>query len=119
MNVVVLGASPKPDRYSYKAVRELVKAGHRVFPVGRLRCEIEGLTVGVSLVDIVEKIDTVTVYVSPENIQSMIDDIIKLRPNRVILNPGAESDDFEQRLIAAGIPVINACTLVMLRTQQF
>jgi len=33
MNVVVLGASNKPDRYSCKAVKLLAEKGHRPFPV--------------------------------------------------------------------------------------
>ena len=33
MNVIVLGASNKPDRFSYKAVDQLLQAGHTVFPV--------------------------------------------------------------------------------------
>ncbi|MCM8776521.1 MAG: CoA-binding protein, partial [Candidatus Omnitrophica bacterium] len=33
MNVAVIGASDKPDRYSYKAVKLLLERGHRVYPV--------------------------------------------------------------------------------------
>ena len=33
MNVAVLGASNKPDRYSYKAIKLLQECGHHVFPV--------------------------------------------------------------------------------------
>ena len=33
MNVAVLGASNKPERYSFKAVRLLREMGHTAFPV--------------------------------------------------------------------------------------
>lgn len=33
MNVAVLGASNKPERYSYQAVKLLAEKGHLVFPV--------------------------------------------------------------------------------------
>jgi predicted CoA-binding protein len=33
MNVAVLGASNKPDRYSYKAVMLLKEMGHAPYPV--------------------------------------------------------------------------------------
>ena len=46
-------------------------------------------------------------------------DIIELKPDRVIMNPGTESNVMEEELIANGIPVQKACTLVLLRTGQF
>jgi hypothetical protein len=45
--------------------------------------------------------------------------MIILGPDRVIMNPGTESDEIEEELNARGIAVLRACTLVMLRTGQF
>ncbi len=45
--------------------------------------------------------------------------IIALKPRRVIMNPGTESESAREALEAAGILVLEACTLVMLRTDQF
>jgi hypothetical protein len=42
-----------------------------------------------------------------------------LKPQRIIMNPGAESDALETVAQANDIEVIRGCTLVMLRTQQF
>ncbi len=43
--VVVLGASPNPERYSYKAVCMLLEHGHEVVPVHPVADKIEGLPV--------------------------------------------------------------------------
>ena len=47
------------------------------------------------------------------------DNIIGLKPRRVIFNPGAENSELAQKLKDAGIEVVEACTLVMLRTEQY
>ena len=117
--VAVLGASHKPDRYSNKAVRLLKQHHYHIIPIHPVRKEIEGLQVVKQLSDIGEKVHTLTVYVGQERSKTMIDDIVALRPGRVILNPGTESDDLESALSGNKIPYLEACTLVMLQTNQF
>lgn len=118
-NVAILGASRKTERYSYKALQMLVENGHRVFPVHPQLSEIEGHCVYSSLSAIDQSVDTLTVYVSPRWLEAMIDEILAVRPGRVILNPGTESDKLKAALDQAGIPWLEACTLVLLRTGQF
>jgi predicted CoA-binding protein len=117
--VVVLGASPKPERYSNQAVRALVEHGHRVIPVHPLLKEIAGVPVVAALSGVKDPVNTLTLYVDPERGQELLDDMINLGPDRVIMNPGTESDEIEEALNAKGIDVLRACTLVMLRTDQF
>ena len=117
--VAVLGASPKPDRYSNKAMRMLKVHGHRAIPVNPVEQEIEGFAVVPDLGAIAGTVDTLTVYVNPDRSLPLADDMIRLRPSRVILNPGTESEALEKKLRDAGSPVLKACTLVLLRTGQF
>jgi predicted CoA-binding protein len=117
--VAVLGASPKPERYSNRAIRMLGEYGHRVIPVNPAQATIEGLPVSAHVEDIREPVDTVTVYVSPAHSDPLLPGLLALKPKRVIFNPGAENPKLEQTLEQAGIEVIEACTLVMLRTRQF
>ena len=49
----------------------------------------------------------------------MKDQILKLKPKRVIFNPGTENSSLEKTLTDAGIAIEEACTLVLLRTNQF
>ena len=117
--VAVLGASNNPDRYSNMAVRRLRDAGHRVIPVNPALDEIEGLAVAKSLGDIKDPVDTLTLYVGPQRSTPMIADILHLAPNRVIFNPGTESEELAATLDQANIPHVEACTLVLLQTGQF
>ena len=117
--VVVLGASPKPERYSNQAVRALVEHGHRVIPVHPLVKKIAGVPAVPALNQIDRAVNTITIYVGPERGRELIQEIIDLKPDRVIMNPGTGSDEIETNLNDEGIPVLRACTLVMLRTGQF
>jgi predicted CoA-binding protein len=117
--VVVLGASPKPVRYAYQAVRLLADRGYRVIPVHPRAERIDHIPVVHDLASIQGPVDTLTVYVGSERVRPHIPSIVGLRPRRVILNPGAESHDLEVALANARIPCERACTLVLLRTSQF
>ncbi|MFT7406264.1 CoA-binding protein [Zhongshania sp.] len=117
--VLVLGASPKPGRYSFKAVQLLREYGHRVLPVNPYHAEVAGVKCIASIAAVCEKLDTVTLYVRVELLKNDIDQLIALAPRRVIFNPGTESDEMAAKLESAGIAVQEACTLVLLRTSQF
>ena len=117
--VVVLGASPKPERYSNMAVEQLLDNGHEVLPVNPLGKVIHGQVSYKQLSDISIPIDTITLYVGEKRLMPLAEQIIALKPHRIIMNPGAESDDLESLAQAHHIEVVRGCTLVMLRTQQF
>ena len=119
MNVAVLGASNKPERYSHQAVVLLAQKGHAVFPIHPALEEIEGHRVFRRLADVPEPLHTVTIYVGPAHSTGLADAILAARPARAIFNPGTENPELERQLAAAGIEVVRACTLVLLRTGQF
>ena len=100
--VAVIGASPNQDRYANKAIRLLADHDHTP-----------------SLADISEKIDTVTMYLGPARQEEIIKQIIQAAPRRVIFNPDTENPGAYARLKTAGIEVIEACTLVLLKTNQY
>ncbi len=118
-NIAILGASTNPERYSNKAQTLLVKHDYRVFPVSRQVQEINGVMSVTSITDITESIDTVTVYLRPEILGIVLDDLIRSSPRRVIFNPGTESEELASRLVNADIETTEACTLVLLNTNQF
>lgn len=119
MNVAILGASNKPERYSHQAVVLLAHKGHAVFPIHPALAEIEGHRVYKSLGDVPAPLHTVTMYVSPAHSTGMAEAILAAKPARVIFNPGTENPQLEEILAAAGIEIVHACTLVLLRTGQF
>jgi predicted CoA-binding protein len=121
MNIAILGASDKPDRYAYRAQRLLAEHGHRVFPISPSGKDVLGESGYRSILDLPgdQAIDTLTLYINPARLDPLIDDIITAKPGRVIFNPGTESAEAEKRFRAAGIAVLDACTLVLLQTDQF
>ncbi|MDN5280084.1 MAG: uncharacterized protein PWR01_4049 [Clostridiales bacterium] len=118
-NVAVLGASPRPERYSNKAVKMLLNHGHNVIPLHLSATTIENIKVLHDLDQIDSKIDTLTIYVSPEHLQPLEQKIISLNPARIIFNPGSENSELINNFRDNGIEVIEACTLVLLSTGQF
>ena len=119
MNVAVIGASNDPEKVSYQAVMLLKEKGHTVFPVHNMILEIEGMKVYPSIRDIRSPVDTASLYVTKEISSHLAEDIFSKKPRRIIFNPGAENHDLESKAAAKGIKTLNACTLVMLRTNQF
>lgn len=117
--VVVLGASPNPERYSHQAVRLLAEYGHRVIPVHPTAAEIAGMPAVASLPSIKDKVDTLTMYVNPERSAALAAEILALAPRRIIFNPGTENPALAARCRERGMAVSEACTLVLLRTGQF
>ncbi len=117
--VVVVGASPKPERYSNQAVRLLAEKGHEVLPINPGASRIEGLPAYRDLSAIKEQVDTVTLYLGAARSGALKDDLIRIHPGRVIFNPGAENPELRDALDAAGIRTEEVCTLVLLHTGQF
>lgn len=118
-HVAVLGASPKPARYANQAIRLLKEYGYRITPLHPNFERVEDLPVTHRLDDIADPVDTLTLYVGPQLLEPQTEAIIHLRPGRVIFNPGTESARVQDSLDAAGIVWLEACTLVMLKTDQF
>jgi uncharacterized protein len=118
MNVLVIGASTNPERYSYKAIHNLVLKGHHVFAIGARPGNVDGIEFYTNKVDL-KNIDTITLYINPTIQKEYIDYILMLNPIRVIFNPGTENPELELMLNKKGIETTEACTLVMLATEQF
>lgn len=117
--VVVVGASPNPERYSNKAVRALLDHGHKVIPIHPAVKEVCGIPVVASLEEIDMEVDTVTLYVNAAQSSKLTDALLELHPGRVIFNPGAENTALRIALERENIECLEACTLVMLATGQF
>ena len=117
--VAVLGASPKPDRYANKAMQLLAEYGYRTIPINPAFEEILGAKCYPSIADVPDKIDTATIYLGQARSDPLIDEIINVRPRRIIMNPGAENENLAAKARERGIEVVAGCTLVMLRAGSF
>lgn len=115
---LVLGASDNPSRYSYLAVNRLKSHGHPVVAIGKKNSIVAGVPIEKEKKDW-KNVDTVTLYLNPTHQQQYYDYILSLKPRRIIFNPGAENDELAELAVKNGIKPIEACTLVLLSTDQY
>lgn len=119
MKTLVIGASVKPERYSYKAVKMLNDYGHEVVPLGLREGKIGEQNILTGKPEI-KDIDTVTLYLSDKNQNDYYDYILDtIKPRRIIFNPGTENFNFQKMAQEKEIEVEVACTLVLLSSGQY
>ncbi|HIF84611.1 MAG TPA: CoA-binding protein [Flavobacteriaceae bacterium] len=115
---LVLGVSLNPDRYSNMAVKrltsnqvEVVAIGSKCGRIGKVLIEKDSF--------LYKDIHTVTLYLNKNRQSDYYDFIISLKPKRVIFNPGTENSEFYKLLKKESISYMEACTLVLLSTNQY
>ncbi|TXN34273.1 CoA-binding protein [Flagellimonas hymeniacidonis] len=115
---LVFGASLNPSRYSNLAIHRLVDNKIETVAFGMREGTVSGVQIKNKLGDF-QNIDTITLYMNPSRQKQYYEDILYLRPRRVIFNPGTENPEFYQILKENDIMVEVACSLVLLATGQY
>lgn len=115
---LVVGASEKTSRYSNQAIKALKQKDHDVIAIGKQKGLVEGIDIQTE-VSTEEDIDTVTLYINPKIQKTYEDFLIDLAPRRVIFNPGTENPELKDKLKGKNIETLHACTLILLRTNQY
>lgn len=115
---LVLGASLKEDRYSNIAMHKLNNYKHEAVAIGLKEGAVAGVQIDTEMVPFLD-VDTVTLYLNPARQASYYEYILNLKPKRVIFNPGTENPELYEILKQANIEVEEACTLVLLSTDQY
>jgi predicted CoA-binding protein len=120
--VFILGASDNPQRYSYLAWQMLKERQAAIGLVSNRIAAIEGQRVFSDIASAAGALgspDTITMYVAPQISTRLTRELIDSNPRRVIFNPGSENPELQELLLKQGIQVVQACTLVLLRTNHF
>ena len=115
---LVLGASLNPSRTAHQAIHKLRSADIPVIAVGRKVGKVADVPVYQQIPDEAD-VHTVTLYIRPDIQQSYMEELIKLKPKRIIFNPGTEHPEIYTLLKENGIEVVVACTLVLLATSSY
>lgn len=117
---VVVGATDNPARYAFRAAHMLKEHGHEVVPVGIKKGEVAGETIlNIREFPKIEEVDTLTLYLGPQNQPEYYEYLLSLKPKRIIFNPGTENTELEKLAKDKGIETEEACTLVLLSTHQY
>ena len=115
---IVLGATPNSERYAYRATIRLKEKGHEVIPIGNKKGEIEGIKIENGTPQY-EGVDTIALYLNPDNQKPYYDYIFSLKPKRIIFNPGTENFELIRLAKTKGIETEIGCTLVMLSINNY
>jgi len=117
-NTLVIGASTKPERYSYLAIEKLRKHGHKVIAVGRRPGVVSDVNIETEYKNF-EDVHTVTIYINESNQDGLFKYFKLIKPKRVIFNPGTENPILCSQLKKQNIECVHGCTLVMLSVDQY
>lgn len=115
---LILGATDNTSRYANMAANRLVAYGHPIVNVGIKSGQAAGVEIE-KAGTIYKDIDTITLYLGPQNQDQYYDYILESKPKRIIFNPGTENPVLEELAQQNGIETLEACTLVMLSTGQY
>lgn len=114
---LVFGASLNPERHSNRVIGRLIENNFDVIGFGKKVGNINGVKIKLDFPK--RKIDTISMYMGALNQKPFIDQILSLKPRRIIFNPGAENDILAELARDNGIDVVEGCTMVMLALDEY
>ena len=117
-STLVLGASLNTGRYSNKAIFKLREQKIETFAIGEEKGKVLDVVVETDKVAY-ENLHTITLYLNPARQKEYYNYILKLKPIRVIFNPGTENTELMNLLKENAIEVEAACTLVLLSIDKY
>jgi len=116
--IAVLGIKPehRAPQPAYMVPASLQRVGYDVIPVPVYYPDVAsilGKPVFRDLKAIPGRIDLLDVFRKPSDLMPHLDDILAVKPRSVWLQTGIRHDDFAERLLTAGIDVIqDQCLMV-------
>lgn len=112
--IVVVGASPKPEKDSHKVAKYLLEVGYNMIPIYPKESEILGQKVYKSLKDIEITVDMVVVFRKPEVVDTIADVCIDRGDIKVLWTQiGIINNNATQKAKNTGINIVqNQCVMV-------
>lgn len=106
--IALVGASPKPERASYRVMNYMLQRGYEVIPVNPVQTgnQILGQTVVSALADIDKPIDMVDVFRNSDAAGAVIDEAISVGAKAVWLQLDVINEAGAARARDAGLDVV-------------
>ncbi|MCP4194521.1 MAG: CoA-binding protein [Planctomycetaceae bacterium] len=112
-SVAIVGASSDREKYGNKSIRAHLKHGYEVFPINPKGGTIEGLSVYRSLAELPNSsLDRISLYVSPDIGQQLLEQIAAIDCKELWFNPGSESEAVLDQARGLGLKPIVGCSIV-------
>ena len=115
--IALIGASPKPERPSYRVMRFLLDQGYTVYPVnpGQAGNQLHGQMVYASLADIPEPIDMVDIFRRSEDVGPIVEQAQAIKAKTIWMQLGVSNDTAASTARASGMTVVmNRCPAIEL-----
>lgn len=116
---LVLGASPNPNRFAYKAIRSLQRRDYPIIAIGKKDADLDGIIIRSGKPTDIGEIHTVALYLNAQHQKEFYEYLLKLKPRRIIFNPGTHNPEFAEMAKEKGIEVVEDCLLVMLNNGKY
>lgn len=104
--VAIVGASPNPERPSYRVASYLIEQGYHVIPVNPKAQQILGKTSYPDLTSIPEPVEVVDIFRRSEEVMPIVEEAIKIGAKAVWMQEGVISEEAASRARAAGLLVV-------------
>lgn len=113
--IAMVGASPRPERASYRVMQFLQRRGFRVIPVNPQAAgeTLHGEKIYAALAEVPETIDLVDIFRRSELVLPVVDDAITKGTKVIWMQLGVRDDAAAAKAEAAGIDVVmNRCPAI-------
>ena len=116
--IALVGASPRPERASFRVMRFLQSRGHKIYPVNPVEAGsvINGETVLTSLDEAPVPVDMVDIFRRSSQAGEAVDDAIRIGAKTVWMQLNVVDEDAANRAEKAGLTVImDRCPVIEYR----
>jgi predicted CoA-binding protein len=104
--VAIVGASPNPEKPSYRVFDYLAHHGFHVIPVNPNAQQILGHISYDSLLSIPEKVEVVDIFRSSEEVMPVVEEAIRIGAKAVWMQEGIINEEAAARARKAGLLVV-------------
>lgn len=106
-HITTIGVSANPDRPSHWITKYLIEHGYKVVGVNPGNPKISGVKVVRSIHDVQHPLEIVNVFRSPDAIPELVDELAKMKPAVLWLQPGAQNPEAEEKARKLGMVVVS------------